>query len=298
MSQANASIRAQRILLNLSLISCFGLAQENVFNGGALEDYLRCASVEWSTAYERCGHPLQIPNSVLHPLNFGQTIQAIPAALPTDALNILQKRHHGFKYRTFQGSIQPSEAKLNASFYIESRCPDTTRFIRYQLGPAWEKLGSSNHITWNIIVFGKAKCTPKGDHDFSCICQHGTTECELNQLMNCVIKRLHDINLYFPVIYCIQNRRNLKDAQQHCIEGQLESAASIMACASGAEGRGLLADAGAQTSQLQPPLNFVPWITINGFRSVNSVYNLFQELCNQLIPQPDVCLRQNFFQWG
>ncbi|KHN73460.1 GILT-like protein C02D5.2, partial [Toxocara canis] len=180
---------------------------------------------------------------------------------------------------------------VTASFYIEAQCPDTTRFVHSQLWQAWQKLSSSNRIQWILVPFGKAQCLLQSNNDFSCHCQHGPNECELNQLMNCAIEQLRYPTRYMPLINCIQGRANLLDARKQCLDGRhITSVSRLLDCASGPEGRRLLARAGQLTMQLQPPLTFVPWITLDGIRSVDAMYDLTENLCNSLIPPPPQCL--------
>uniref|UniRef100_F1LC97 GILT-like protein n=1 Tax=Ascaris suum TaxID=6253 RepID=F1LC97_ASCSU len=193
-----------------------------------------------------------------------------------------------------KGAVHEKETAGNvlaASFFIEAHCPDTTRFVHSQLWQAWQRLFATNRIVWTVVPFGKARCLPRGNSDFSCQCQHGPNECELNQLMNCAIDQLRYPSNYMPLINCIQGKADLLDARRQCLDGQqLVSVSRLLDCASGIEGRRLLARAGQVTMQLQPPLTFVPWITLDGVRSVDAMYDLTENLCNRLIPPPPQCL--------
>ncbi|VDN42599.1 unnamed protein product [Gongylonema pulchrum] len=100
--------------------------------------------------------------------------------------------------------------------YIEAQCGDTSRFVHRQLLPTWEKLSVTNRISLKIVPFGKATCQPTGD-DYSCECQHGQSECELNQLMNCVIDMVPDPHSHVPTISCIQGKRDLLSAGSKCL---------------------------------------------------------------------------------
>ncbi len=129
----------------------------------------------------------------------------------------------------------PSGNVINLEVYMEAQCPDTTRFIMKQLWPTWQNLSSTKRLQLSLIPFGKARCQPKDGGDFSytffplfhrllffyrCQCQHGTTECELNQLMNCVIEQLPQPDLYLSFLHCIQGKANLDDAHRQCIDSQ------------------------------------------------------------------------------
>ena len=68
---------------------------------------------------------------------------------------------------------------IKLDIYMEAQCPDTSRFVfdvfnfkrhhfcsrffRQQLKKAWHILGNLNRIELNVIPFGKARCTEKGN---------------------------------------------------------------------------------------------------------------------------------------
>ncbi|VDK58544.1 unnamed protein product [Anisakis simplex] len=156
----------------------------------------------------------------------------------------------------YEAIKEPSANKVLATFYIEAQCGDTTRFVHDQLWPSWQKLYDTNQIIWRVVPFGKAQCYSQPDNDYKCECQHGEDECELNQLMNCVIKHVRRID-------------------------------HLLDCASGKEGRRLLSEAGELTKQID--LTFVPWIELNGKRSVDAMYALHENLCNLMPNKPKQC---------
>jgi hypothetical protein len=135
---------------------------------------------------------------------------------------------------------------VHVSIYMEAQCPDTSRFIKRQLIPTWQRLRSTGRVEFNIVPFGKARCEPAGDNDFKCECQHGNDECELNQLMNCAIHEFGTPDHYIPIIGCIQGSDNLESAMKKCIQNgnyrQYET--RLNECANGPRGRHLLALAG------------------------------------------------------
>lgn len=166
------------------------------------------------------------------------------------------------------------ENTVSLEIYIESQCPDTTHFMRKQFYPAWQKLSGTGRVDLKVIPFGKARCTPRDD-DFSCQCQHGPGECELNQLMNCVIEEIGFPEKYVPIVNCIQGKWDMEQTKRECLSSQPQLPVNkLMECATGPRGRRLLAVSGQKTAGLQPPLDFVPWIIIDGERSVDAMYDL------------------------
>ncbi|EYC38700.1 hypothetical protein Y032_0701g1651 [Ancylostoma ceylanicum] len=186
----------------------------------------------------------------------------------------------------------PEPPKLNTvrlEIYLEAQCPDTSRFIHAQLMKAWSLLSPTGRIELTLVPFGKARCLAKGD-DFECSCQHGSNECILNQLMNCVVDRLGFPDKIVPIINCIQGKGNLDDAMRSCITNNaLLNEQQMRDCATGPRGRRLLALAGSRTASLQPRLDFVPWIVINGERNGDALYDLTENLCKSLEPAPEQC---------
>ncbi|WKX97797.1 hypothetical protein Q1695_013461 [Nippostrongylus brasiliensis] len=187
---------------------------------------------------------------------------------------------------------EPSKPKLNTvrlEIYMESLCPDTSRFLHKQLMKAWSLLSSTNRIELVLVPFGKARCVAKGD-DFECSCQHGAAECTLNQLMNCVIDRLGYPDQIVPIVDCIQGKGTLDNAMNSCITNSaLLDAQEMRTCATGPRGRRLLAIAGSKTAALSPRLDFVPWIMIDGERNSDALYDLHENLCKKLEPAPEAC---------
>ncbi|GMT12972.1 hypothetical protein PFISCL1PPCAC_4269, partial [Pristionchus fissidentatus] len=193
--------------------------------------------------------------------------------------------------------------------FMEAQCPDTSRygfgrerqygsrrgrdmcrFVRSQLMPAWKALSSTGRVDWQLVPFGKARCVERSDGDFDCTCQHGPNECILNQLMNCVIQAIQDPDRYMETIECIQGKPNLDSAIEKCIApSQSLSVNQMQDCATGPNGRKLLALAGAKTASLSPRLTFVPWIRLNGDRVVDALYDLPGNLCKLLEPAPLAC---------
>jgi len=74
--------------------------------------------------------------------------------------------------------------KLKVHVIYESLCPDSQRFIAYQLLPNYE--GLADFIDIVLVPFGKSRSLP--DETFTC--QHGANECRLNRIMSCGLARL------------------------------------------------------------------------------------------------------------
>lgn len=55
---------------------------------------------------------------------------------------------------------------IHVSIFMEAQCPDTSRFIKRQLVPTWQRLRSTNRVEFTLVPFGKARCEPVGESDF------------------------------------------------------------------------------------------------------------------------------------
>uniref|UniRef100_A0A7E4WDL4 Gamma-interferon-inducible lysosomal thiol reductase n=1 Tax=Panagrellus redivivus TaxID=6233 RepID=A0A7E4WDL4_PANRE len=179
---------------------------------------------------------------------------------------------------------------VHIAVYMEAQCPDTSRFIKKHLVPTWQRLRSTGRVEIALVPFGKARCERVGD-DFKCDCQHGSNECELNQLMNCAINEFNFADHYVPLIGCIQGSNNVNAAIEKCIQkGHYNQYTDrLRECATGPRGRHLLALAGQKTTALSPPLTFVPWVMLDGARSTDAYWALEENVCKLLDPQPPEC---------
>ncbi|CAI5446429.1 unnamed protein product [Caenorhabditis angaria] len=190
---------------------------------------------------------------------------------------------------TFE-QIKPSETgnTVKIDLYVESLCPDTSRFFRQQLSKMWDLLGGSSRIQLTISPFGKARCVEE-NNDFKCQCQHGNLECEINQLQNCIIDRTGFPEKFVPAVLCMQGKHSLEEALK-CVETVLPGETHRMReCASGQRGRRLLALAGQRTAALRPSIEFIPWIMINGERNSDALYDLTQNVCQAMEPKSPAC---------
>uniref|UniRef100_A0A7E4VZI8 Gamma interferon inducible lysosomal thiol reductase n=1 Tax=Panagrellus redivivus TaxID=6233 RepID=A0A7E4VZI8_PANRE len=171
---------------------------------------------------------------------------------------------------------------IHCTVYIESKCRDTNNFMEDNLVPTFDMLKNTGRFNLTVIPFGKARCLPKKTGDFACSCQHGADECELNSLQNCAIHYHKTPNSFMPIISCIQGEANLDSAIEKC---KLEY---LRECASGPQGRALLAEAGLKTRELDPKMTFVPWVVLDGKRAYYH-RNIDKEVCGRLEPMPEEC---------
>ncbi|KAK6025869.1 gamma interferon inducible lysosomal thiol reductase [Ostertagia ostertagi] len=155
------------------------------------------------------------------------------------------------------GTATPKLNTVKLEIYMESQCPDTSRFMHKQLMKAWSLLSQTGRVELVLVPFGKARCTAKGDNDFECSCQHQANECILNQLMNCVIDSVGFPDKIVPVIDCIQGKPNIESAMESCIaHNSMMDLNEMYSCATGPRGRRLLAIAGSRNGSATSSARF------------------------------------------
>lgn len=159
----------------------------------------------------------------------------------------------------------PFAGPVNLTLYYESLCPDCKRFFATQLYQTWKAVGTKV-LNLTLVPYGNARETEdKGTWVFEC--QHGKEECVGNIIETCSINILKDINVYFDFIYCMEGKTSMPEvAAKECAFGMgIESdLPAIMTCANGAQGNMLEHQMALMTDALNPPHQYVPWVTING----------------------------------
>lgn len=177
----------------------------------------------------------------------------------------------------------PPPARVKLEIYMESQCPDTTKFIDSQLMPVYDELRA--YLDLKIIPFGKAKWTrleTTSQEDYSFQCQHGPRECLVNQVMCCGIERLKTVEKYLPYVACVQATPPNGHEQVKCDEKFSLDHKDMQECANGREGRLLHHRMGELTKALKPSAVFIPWILVDGTREKRALSELKQLICERL----------------
>ncbi|OQV23944.1 putative Gamma-interferon-inducible lysosomal thiol reductase [Hypsibius exemplaris] len=152
---------------------------------------------------------------------------------------------------------------VSLDVYYETLCPDSVQFIVQQLHPTLQKVGQIMNVS--LIPFGIATERKQGD-SYVFTCQHGAKECRGNTIQACIIHllTLTDPALPLKFIYCMERSRDPSAAGAACaIELGVEFA-PIATCASTKLGNELQHVMAQRTLSLNPKLNWVPWLVLNG----------------------------------
>ncbi|NXH39287.1 GILT reductase, partial [Dicaeum eximium] len=188
---------------------------------------------------------------------------------------------------------RPPAAPVELSLYYESLCPACREFLVRKLFPTWLLLpGEMLNIT--LVPYGNAQeRNVSGKLDFKC--QHGPDECLGNMMEACLMHEAKNFSTYFPVIACLESghavTKNLEavcppphpscptvgitpvlpecprvPCARQCLQIHAPEVDSgrISACMQGDTGVALMHHNAQVTEALDPPHQYVPWITING----------------------------------
>jgi len=136
--------------------------------------------------------------------------------------------------------------------------------------------GMSALLSQLVVDGDEGKNAAKGVDFF---CQHGGAECAGNVYESCTQHLYPDTSQSFPVIDCIESRScaegekagvncdgNPAEVAPTCIRefGDGMDSDKIRDCVTGPMGAQLLLTNALETEELDPPKQWVPWITVNG----------------------------------
>ncbi|KAG7027419.1 Gamma-interferon-inducible lysosomal thiol reductase, partial [Cucurbita argyrosperma subsp. argyrosperma] len=209
-------------------------------------------------------------------------------------------------------SPSPSASgKVTVSVYYEALCPFCANFIVYHLVKLFEN-GLISAVNLRMIPWGNAWIQPDGA--FSC--QHGPDECMLNAIEACTISIYPDTEKHFRFIHCVegftvQNRHNewtkcFDIAQLSAIpidcyrngHGKLvmllsssPSSLCFLTLIMEAVEMQLEQSYAYETTQLNPPHRFVPWVIVNDKPLQEDYQNFMAYVCKAFngSPAPDAC---------
>ncbi|XP_021891051.1 gamma-interferon-inducible lysosomal thiol reductase-like [Carica papaya] len=181
-----------------------------------------------------------------------------------------------------------SGQKVSVSFYYETLCPYCADFIVNHLVKVFEN-GLISIVDLRLVPWGNAFFKTDG----SIVCQHGPDECLLNTIDACAINMYPDVERHFSFIYCIERLTlmNQLSSWANCFEMAGLSREPID-CYTNGYGRSLEERDFAETSQLNPPHRFVPWLVVNNQPLQEDYENFMSYICNAYKGNglPEACL--------
>nr|KJB21243.1 hypothetical protein B456_003G149000 [Gossypium raimondii] len=158
-------------------------------------------------------------------------------------------------------SLPSDSRKVSLTLYYESLCPYSANFIVNYLPKLFNE-DLISIVDLRLVPWGNAKLKGNGTFD----CQHGPTECLLNTVEACAIDAWPKLNDHFPFIYCVENleleRKPLE--WESCFKKLGLESKPVNDCYNSGLGQKLDLQYAAETSALEPPHTYVPWVVVDG----------------------------------
>ncbi|XP_041360999.1 gamma-interferon-inducible lysosomal thiol reductase-like [Gigantopelta aegis] len=155
---------------------------------------------------------------------------------------------------------------VNFTLYYESLCPDCKHFMTTMLYRVFQQIGHIMNLS--LVPYGNARETKEGNH-WKFECQHGKQECVGNVIETCAIRLVNNIPKVFGFIHCMEKSIKLPlHAAKQCAKMYPNIPLNkVLLCANGTQGNEWEHQMALQTQALQPPHQYVPWVTLNGIHT-------------------------------
>ncbi|CAM8983301.1 unnamed protein product [Rhodiola kirilowii] len=179
-----------------------------------------------------------------------------------------------------------AQRTVELSVYYEALCPYCGNFILNQLVELF-KTDIAQIVDLRLVPWGNASLKNK----FEITCQHGPDECRLNTIEACVIKTWPDFRRHYGMIHCIERLvfTQKENKLQSCF-GSINEWQTLHKCYNSGLGTQLDLKYADETTHLNPPLQFVPWVVVNGRALKDDYGNFLAYICKVYSgPKPDGC---------
>ncbi|XP_054889847.1 gamma-interferon-inducible lysosomal thiol reductase [Poeciliopsis prolifica] len=173
-----------------------------------------------------------------------------------------------------------TEEPVHVGLYYESLCPGCRMFLTEMLFPTYLLLNSIMSVT--LVPYGNAQEMPVAQK-YTYECQHGKQECLGNMIETCIMNMT---DMAFPIIFCMESSADVIGSAESCLKlyAPVLSMDKVMSCVNGDMGMQLMHQNALQTKALNPPHQYVPWITINGVHTEDlqdkAMSSLFTLVCS------------------
>ncbi|CAL1368793.1 unnamed protein product [Linum trigynum] len=174
-------------------------------------------------------------------------------------------------------STTSSGDKVPLALYYESLCPYSANFIVNYLVRVFEDDELFSIVDLYLSPWGNAKIRSNGTF----VCQHGEAECLLNTVEACAIHAWPKLEKNFPFIYCVEEKvHEGKYREWESCFGELAlDPKPIQDCYSSGYGEKLELKYAAETNELEPPHQYVPWVVVDGKPLYEEYENVISYIC-------------------
>ncbi|XP_068668095.1 gamma-interferon-responsive lysosomal thiol protein-like [Aristolochia californica] len=187
----------------------------------------------------------------------------------------------------FSFSFPAAADKVPLALYYETLCPYCSNFIVNHLSKIFSN-GLLDVIDLKLVPYGNARL---GSNN-SISCQHGPYECLLNTVEACAINIWPDVHKHFSLINCIESlvvERKYTDWES-CFQRTGSDSHPVADCYSRGDGQKLELLYAAETSALEPPHTYVPWVVVDGRPLYEDYENFETYICKAYKgPLPEAC---------
>ncbi|CAN6469739.1 unnamed protein product [Victoria cruziana] len=151
--------------------------------------------------------------------------------------------------------------KVTVHLYYETLCPYCSNFIVNYLHKFFSN-GLIDVVDLHLVPYGNARILPNGTIE----CQHGPYECFLNAVEACAIDIWPDVHDHFRYIYCVESLviKHEYTEWETCFTKTSTDIQRLAECYNSGHGKKLELQYEAETSALQPPHKYVPWVVVDG----------------------------------
>jgi interferon, gamma-inducible protein 30 len=153
------------------------------------------------------------------------------------------------------------KGNVPVALYSEAKCPDCAAFA-----PTFEAVWNMSCVqqmvsTYEEIPYGNAQTDPASG---KVSCQHGPTECEGNMIEACSVEHSTGAEWLSFITCMFADFSAVPKPAQGCAKSSGLDWTTVDTCVTGGEGKKLIAANANRTDNLNPPHQYVPWLTVNG----------------------------------
>ncbi|XP_047334248.1 gamma-interferon-responsive lysosomal thiol protein-like [Impatiens glandulifera] len=168
--------------------------------------------------------------------------------------------------------------KVNLSIYYESLCPYCANFISNNLNKIFEN-GIISIVNLRLIPWGNAYMKD----NYTWVCQHGPDECMLNTVEACAINVWPDRGAHynFRFIKCVEglHLQNKHNEWKNCFGSEKLDSKPVLDCFNSGHGFQLERGYADETTHLDPPHLFVPWLVVDNLPLKDDYQNFIAYVC-------------------